>query len=405
LLKAGYLEKWNYRPTLSGTPQGGIVSPILANIYLDKFDTYVEKTLIPEYTRGRVRKSNPEYARASYEVEKAREKGEPAIVLRNLIAGRNALPSRQRNDPGYRRLRYIRYADDFLLGFAGPREEAEEIRTKIGTFLRDNLKLDMSPEKTLITHARTEQARFLGYDVSVNPHRFGRDGIILNIPPDKLEAKIDRYMKDGKPVHRPELLAESDFSIIHLYGDEFQGFVQYYGFARNRYWLNRLQWVMETSMLKTLAAKHKSSVQKMARKFKSEHYHKGKTMRCFETIVERPGKEPLIARFGGIRLSTEPLLMIEDRPLDYRIGTRAEILLRLLADTCDLCGSNENIQVHHIRKLADLKVKGRKTPTYWQQTMASRRRKTLMVCQKCHTAIHSGQPMMDQRRSDAKINE
>jgi group II intron reverse transcriptase/maturase len=388
LLKAGYLERWEYHRTLSGTPQGGIISPLLANIYMDRLDGFVEKTLVPEYTKGEIRKRTREYQRCSCRIRRLRKSGTDPERVKALLKERKTIPSNDQMDPDYRRLRYIRYADDFLLGFQGPRDEAEVIKRRIGDFLRDNLKLEMSAEKTKITHAATEKACFLGYEVGVQ----SRKNIELRLPLQKLEGKIAKYAKDGKPVHRPEMIDASDFDIINTYGSEYRGIVQYYAYARNRSWLSRLSWYMVTSMLKTLAAKHKSTVAVMARKFRSIRLDNNKWMRCFMATVERPGREPLYARFGGISLQRQPLSIIEDTPIDLdRKGyRRSELLARLLARTCEICGSTEKIEVHHVRKLADLKVKGQKDAPAWKQSMASRKRKTLVLCNKCHTTIHAG---------------
>lgn len=397
LLKAGYLEKWDYRPTLSGTPQGGIVSPLLANIYLDRLDQFVEQTLIPRNTKGERRKRLPEYDRLIHQIRRLMKKGANAETLKPLRNEVRRIGASDQYDPGYRRLRYIRYADDFLLGFAGPRDEVVEIKDQLRDFLRDNLKLELSPEKTLITHTATEKARFLGYDIGGMNDRGATSAtgnIVLRLPPEKLTEKIARYTRNGKPYHRTEILNGSDFSIVETYGSEFRGIVQYYAFAKNRFWLHHLQWVMETSMLKTLAVKHKTTVSKVARRYQAETYHQQRMLKCFEVKIERPGKEPLIARFGGLRLWTDPLLNIEDLPVD-RDRTpppRAELVERLLADRCELCGSREGIQIHHVRKLADLKVKGQREKPIWIQKMAALRRKTLVVCRFCHVAIHAGQP-------------
>jgi len=166
LLQAGYLEEWRSLPTLSGVPQGGIVSPILSNIYLDKLDKFVETHLIPQYTRGRVRKKNPAYRRIQERLSRARRK-EEYRKAKALLQKAQQLPAGDPNDPTYRRLRYVRYADDVLCGFLGPREEAEQIKQELGTFLQNTLKLEVSSEKTLITHAQTQAARFLGYDLQV----------------------------------------------------------------------------------------------------------------------------------------------------------------------------------------------------------------------------------------------
>jgi group II intron reverse transcriptase/maturase len=161
LLQAGYLEDWRYHETLSGSPQGGVVSPILSNIYLDKMDKYVEQVLIPTYTKGKVRKTNPDYDVLQTRQYRARKKGKKQQA-KTLLKQMQQLPRRNPSDPDYRRLRYVRYADDTLLGLAGPREEAEDIKRQLGEFLRDHLKWELSQEKTLITHAQTEVARFLG---------------------------------------------------------------------------------------------------------------------------------------------------------------------------------------------------------------------------------------------------
>jgi len=387
LLKAGYLEEWTYRPTLSGTPQGGIISPILSNIYLDRLDKYVESEIIPEYTRGKRRKTTPEYKKLDSKIYRAMKKGVDGETMRSLRHDLAKTQCTDQFDPGYRRLRYIRYADDFLLGFAGSKDEAEAIKARIGTFLHDNLKLEMSPEKTTITHAGTGTARFLGYDI-----RHGRQ-IRLQVPTEKIEAKTKKYMHDGKILHRAELLNDDDYTIVQLYGSEFRGFAQYYAYAWNRYKIGRLKWVMETSMLKTLATKHRSTTTKMANKFKSISLDRGVWHRCFTITVFRPDKEPLLARFGGISLKRQTFIDLKDGPTDKdRYSSRNELIDRLLAETCELCGSTENVEVHHIRKLADLKVKGRRERPLWITRMAERKRKTLVVCKTCHTAIHAGKP-------------
>jgi group II intron reverse transcriptase/maturase len=395
LLGAGYLEQWDLRPTLSGTPQGGIASPLLANIYLDRLDKFVERTLIPQYTRGVRRRRQSGYGKLCDRIKWLKKRGADEATLKPLRDRAKVIGSTDQFDPDYRRLRYIRYADDFLLGFAGPRDEAEEIKVRLADFLHDDLRLEISPEKTLITHAGTGFARFLGYEIGINGRKHGGDGshIKLRLPLQKLEAKIARYVRDGKPVHRPELLNDTDFTIVALYGSEYRGIVEYYALAENRSWLGRLHWVMEASLLKTLAAKHKMSVKMVSRSLRAVTYHRGRYIKCLEVKQPRPGKEPLVARFGGIRLKPEVTLKIEDGPTDRdRWHPRSELLARLLADACEICGSKEEVEVHHIRKLADLEVPGRREKPRWMKIMAARKRKTLVVCASCHLAIHDGRP-------------
>src|SRR5450755_2880958 len=209
MLKAGYLEDWDYHETLSGCPQGGVVSPTLSNIYLDKLDEFIEQELIPQYTRGALRKGNPEYERIKARLRQARKHGDRAEA-RELGKQMRSLPSSDPMDPGYRRLRYLRYADDHLLGFTGPKAEAEEIKARIAMFLRETLGLELNAAKTLITHARTQPARFLGYDISVQHcdtkqtagRRAANGIIVLRVPPDVVKAQCARYRQRGKPWHR-----------------------------------------------------------------------------------------------------------------------------------------------------------------------------------------------------------
>ena len=195
LLKAGYVEDWKYGRTLSGTPQGGIVSPILANVYLDRLDKFVENVLIPENTRGTARRRNSAYIRLNHQAKHHKSKGRH-VLARELRKQMQQLPSGDPQDPGYRRLRYVRYADDFVLGFIGPKAEAQQVKESLETFLRDSLKLELSTEKTLITHATSQAARFLGYELvnqqandqfdSRGRRRFnGRIG--LRVPADVIE--------------------------------------------------------------------------------------------------------------------------------------------------------------------------------------------------------------------------
>jgi len=405
MLKAGYLEDWKYNRTLSGTPQGGVISPVLANIYLDKLDQYVETVLIPEYTRGDRRKYSLEYNALRTRIYK-RQKAGKYQEAKEREKQLHLMPSGDTNDPNYRRLYYCRYADDFLLGYIGPKAEAEEIKEKLATFIKEELLLEMSPEKTLITHATTQAAKFLGYEIvnQQNDAKRKPDGklhskgyrnangrIGLRLPIRVLEEKRKEYQKAGKVVTRNFLLEESDFTIVARYGAEYRGYVNYYILAQNVHWLHKLYWDMETSLLKTLAAKHKSSTTEMARKYKTEVMTEHGPRKCLQVIIEREGKKPLVAQMGGIPLKQKKGSQLTDwNPQNYIEG-RNEIVKRLLADKCELCGSKDQIQVHHIRKLADLNKKGRKPKAWWAINMAQRRRKTLVVCLACHVKIHGGQ--------------
>jgi len=261
MLQAGYLEDWRYNETLSGAPQGGVASPVLSNIYLNRLDTFVETVLIPEYTRGTSRAPNPAYQAVANAIRRARRHGDRAAV-RELRKQLRSLPAGDQHDPGFRRLHYARYADDQLLGFTGPKAEAEEIKTRLTQFLRDDLKLELNQDKTLITHARTGAAKFLGYEITVqhadakvrNGRRSVNGTIALRVPLEVIKAKCAPYLKFGKPERVTPLVNLDDHTIISTYGTRYRGLVNYYLLAGDVWRLNRLQWAMQTSLLKTLGA-------------------------------------------------------------------------------------------------------------------------------------------------------
>ena len=399
LLTAGYIEDWKYGRTLSGTPQGGVVSPILANIYLDRLDKFVENVLIPAHTRGTARQKNPAWTRLKNRAAYYRKKGDFTLATQ-LRKQMQHLPSVDPLDPDYRRLRYVRYADDFVLGFSGPKADAEQIRESLGTFLRDSLKLELSKEKTLITHATSQAARFLGYEL-VNQHandqldsngkRKVNGRIGLRVPAKVIDQHCHAYMSNGKPVRRTGFHNDEDYTIVSRYQAEFRGIVQYYLLAYNVSHFGRLQWVMGKSLAQTLANKHKTTSAKIFRRYKSTVQTAHGERACLEVVKQQgEGKRPLVARFGGIPLKrNRQAVLVDQQPQRYRTE-RNELIKRLLADECEMCGSTVDIEVHHIRALRDLNVKGRREKPKWVQVMAARRRKTLVVCRPCHLNAHDG---------------
>jgi group II intron reverse transcriptase/maturase len=398
MLKAGYLEDWRWHDTLSGCPQGGVASPVMSNIYLDRLDQYVEQRLLPEHNRGRRRRPNRAYRTLECAITRARHRGDRERA-RRLNLQRRQLPSQDPNDPDYRRLRYVRYCDDWLLGFAGPKREAEEIKTKIATFLRDELKLELSQTKTLITHATSQAAHFLGYeiraqhcDTKISRNRRAVNAAIgLFVPKTVIRQRCALYMSKGRPAQRGALLHDDDFTIVAKYGAEYAGLVQYYLLAQDVFRLGRLRWVMETSMLKTLAGKHRSTVAAMARKYKTTIETPAGTRTVFQVTVNRDrGRKPLVARFGGIPLTRVRTAVLTDQRPIMASARRNELIHRLLARHCEICETRTNLEVHHVRKLADLNKPGRRPKPDWMHLMAKRRRKTLVICRPCHEHIHAG---------------
>jgi group II intron reverse transcriptase/maturase len=395
MLKAGYLEDWEYHDTLSGVPQGGVISPILSNIYLDRLDKFVEQELIPQYTRGARRKRNPEYHRVKTRLARTRH-GTDRAVTRSQAKRLRSIPSGDPMDPGYRRLQYLRYADDHILGLIGSKAEAEQIKARLASFLRETLGLELNQDKTLITHARTRPARFLGYDIIVQHcdtkltrgRRAANGKIALRVPPDVVKAQCARYRQHGKPWHRSRLQNLPDYDIVRIYGAEYRGVVNYYLLAQDVWRLHTLCWNALTSMLKTLAAKHKSSVTKMAARFTATVTTEDGPRNCFEARLKREGRKDLVARFGGIILRRDRRAVIHDpapvpTPMPHR-----ELIHRLRRRWCELCERGASVVVHQVATLKQLGQSGPGQPA-WAALMAKMRRKTLVVCTSCHDHIHA----------------
>ena len=307
LLDAGYFEDWEFNRTLSGVPKVSVLSPLLSNILLDTLDTFVETVLTPRYTRGKRRKPNREHERLMKQANRLRKKGQKEAA-HQLQKRMRHLPSIATHDPTYRRLKYVRYADDFGLAFTGPKAEAEEIKRQLSTFLKEELGLTLSPEKTLITHARSDAAKFLGYEITTlhsdTKQSLTRGGVKrrsingktgLRVPRAVLWEKCNRYRQRGKPCHRAELLNESDYTIIATYQLEYRGIVNYYRLAYNLHILQYLKWVMEISLTKTLAAKHQLSVKAIYDQYQKKLVVDGKVYKGLQASVPREGKKPLVA--------------------------------------------------------------------------------------------------------------
>ncbi|OED34639.1 hypothetical protein AB832_07045 [Flavobacteriaceae bacterium (ex Bugula neritina AB1)] len=407
MLKAGYMEGWKYHTTFSGTPQGGVASPILANIFLHELDCYIEDELLPQYDRGKERRQSRAYGRICEEKRKAyRKKDVESYRMYEQI--QRSIPRGDLQDPNYRRLRYLRYADDFLLGFIGPKSEAEQIKNRIGDFL-DTLKLSLSKEKTYLTHARNSSASFLGYEIltrwnnqKLAPCVHGKSGkgrslngtICLKIPRSVQTKWIGKYTQKGKPYAKGGYIQLSDYEIVHAFGAQLRGIVNYYALADNiGKALRKVRWACLESARKTLAAKHR--IRQPGRSYRL-YYQEGdgqKYWRHLQVKIERENKAPLISRCGETPLRTQKAISFNDQlPPKVMIGTRSELLERLLKGVCELCGDTTQLESHHIRAVKDLhdRWKGRKWKPSWVESMIARRRKSIVVCHSCHQKITHG---------------
>jgi Type II intron maturase len=264
----------------------------------------------------------------------------------------------------------------------------------------------LSPAKTLITHGRTQAARFLGYQVVVlhaddkrdrRGHRSINAVIGLKVPADVIRAKIKPYTHCGKPIRRTERIADTDFSIVAQFQAEFRGVAEYYRLAFNRHRLSKLKYVMERSLVKTLARKYRVTSGQVYRRYRAVLATEHGLRRGLRVIVPRDGKKPLVAQWGGISLARDatPAPLNDDPPRIW--SGRSELIQRLLASRCDMCQTTGQVEVHHIRALKDLVPKGKRAQPAWAKRMAARRRKTLVVCRACHEGIHAGRPARQPR--------
>ncbi len=266
-------------------------------------------------------------------------------------------------------------------------------------FLRDELKLELSDEKTLISHARDEAAKFLGYEIHIlhaddkHDHRGQRcinGSVGLRVPKSVIKDHCLKYMRSGKPIHLTQRVNDDAYSIVSQYQAEYRGVVQYYRMAYNLHTLSLLKRVTELSLVKTLAKKFKTTCQKIYKRYRATIDTKDGTYRVLQVTVERDGKLPLKTYFGGVSLQWNKWVEIDDNQANHIWNGRSEVVQRLLAQECEICGATDNIEVHHIRKLADIKQQGCKERPEWMKKMSARRRKTLVVCRQCHEKIQYG---------------
>jgi group II intron reverse transcriptase/maturase len=403
MLQAGYMQEWQYHRTFSGVPQGGVVSPILSNIFLNDLDQFIEKELMPSHNRGQAKRINPEYNCLKTAVHDAKRKGNVA-QYKTLKRQMQHLPSQITHDPQFRRLKYVRYGDDFLLGYIGTRAEASEIKHQISHFLH-SIKLTLSDEKTLITNAVKNKARFLGYEIHIaqedsrmnrktRHHQLKRRTIngqpLLHVPKDVVKEWNNRFSQQSQTSHRPELLACSDYEITLTYSLEFQGLVNYYALAYDVSKLYQVKYHFETSLIKTLATKHQRSNQWVIKKYKRPTQTGSKAIIVSVSHPNHPDKS-LTAKFGDKPIRQKKETIIIDNKPHFHHG-RNELVGRLLANKCELCGSSDQIRGHHVHKLADVKKRfqGHSQPPPWAAFMMARHRKVVFVCHTCHTCIHTG---------------
>lgn len=410
-LNAGYIEDWTFHRTYSGTPQGGIISPILANVYLDKLDKHM-KVLVSKFNKGIRRERNPEYEvlnrkKAALVTQLKRitdypQKERKLREIKEVEKVRSHLASRDEMDANYKRLKYVRYADDFLVSVIGSKADSEFIKREIKLFLSEKLRLELSEDKTLITHAH-KPAKFLGYEINIrkpgkSAKRSAKTGVIsrvfgnkviLKLSTETMRKKLFDYrvlqMKQyertekWKPVRRTRLMDNDDLEILDTYNAEIRGFHNYYSIAHNSSALHSFRYIMEYSMYKTFANKYRTSVRKIIAKFRFN-----KDFAVFFTTKQGEIKMRVFHK-NSFKRKTEPMINCDNFPNIGLLSNTTSLVDRLKACLCELCGKSDNLEMHHVRKLGDLRGKAK-----WEALMIARRRKTMAVCQECHKKIHAG---------------
>lgn len=405
-LKAGYFEFNETKYTFSGTPQGSIVSPILANIYMNEFDSFMDE-LIAKLQKGKRRQPNIEYRKLEIKRSCARKQGKYEYA-KQLLQEMRTMQSADTMDNNYVRIGYVRYADDFIISVIGNKSLAESIKTEISEFLSESLKLRLNEDKTLTTNLGTSKARFLGYEIArakddtkVTKNKNGTtsrsiNGLIqLLVPRDVIQEKISDFSENGKSCAHKARLQLPVLDIINQYNAEIRGLYYYYRLAANvSKRLYAFKFVHYTSLLKTIARKEQISVNEVIGKYGIDVPRKSGTGTKRLVAIRyktKNGTKTMPYFDDSLKRNNTPIIKLVDKTVDFK--NNCQLLTRLKAEVCELCGSTNDIEVHHVRKLKDIHDKykrvGKELPN-WVLTMVKMRRKTLVLCSKCHDKLHAG---------------
>lgn len=408
-LNAGYVEDWKYNKTYSGTPQGGIISPMLANIYLDKFDKYI-KEYAAKFRKGDRRSINPEYWRLNNKknwLKKKLQKTSDEQIRKSYLYEIAQLskqmlstPHKDAMDADFRRMQYVRYADDFLISVIGSKSECETIKADITQFMREQLKLELSDEKTLITHAQ-DKAKFLGYEIFIRKSdavKRNKDGVlkrdfngavVLTLNSAVIQKKLTEYNAlevrniDGKDIWwskpRRYMTPMKPEDILAQYNAEIRGLYNYYSLAANvSKECASFAFIMKMSMFKTLGWKLNTSARKVRQKYQKDKdfvipYNDAKGKQKYRVFYNE-GFKKRNAQFD-VDYDKLPQTMYVPYP---------SLVERLKDGRCELCGKEGKVVMHHVRTLTKLKGNNE-----WEKLMLKRHRKTLVVCEDCNSMIQN----------------
>lgn len=411
LVRAGYIDDGVKYNTFNGVPQGGIVSPILSNIYLHEFDTYVQE-LIEEFSskEKNISKVNPKIVNFSNKLSTLNDEYQSTKdinilkEIKELRAERNALPSRIRNES---RIWYVRYADDWVIGLVGDKELAKKLKDLCKAYLKEKLELELSEEKTKITNVTINDVRFLGVDIRRNvseeskivyrtvkgrtiKSRISYSRLYFYVPVqtilDKLTIAgfIKTYTDDnGNTKLVPNAITKWIFldhrSIILRYNAVIRGLINYYGFVDNLYSFHPIVNLFL----------HHSCAKTLARKFNLDN--RAKAFKEFGRFLEAPGEGKLKAMGLYAPKHFKKNIKILQKHKTVKIDPFDVVNWNLRTqigffEPCWVCGMENDTEMHHVKHLRKAGVK----PDGFTALMSTLNRKQIPVCKSCHNKIHQG---------------
>nr|YP_009710026.1 hypothetical protein [Coleochaete scutata]QFU80131.1 hypothetical protein [Coleochaete scutata] len=369
-----------------GTPQGSVLSPLLCNIVLHSLDEFVMRYR-EKYNKGKTRRMNPQYKAITRLLEKKQTPSRPLLLLRR--------PSKDPKDPNFRRMLYIRYADDFVVLMSGTKKEAMRMQASMRNFLKKSLRLELSEDKTLVSHVAKTGFHFLGAHCkrTRSKHRVMHIRRIRGVMTKQrsterlricapIERLIEKLKEKGfvkrnsrgeyNPTVRRDLTAWDHSSILQFYNHKTQGTLNYYTFASNRSQLSSLVHLLKMSCALTLALKYKlKTAHKVFGRF-------GKNLECKTTKTQLNNPDSLKA----VHIYSPGPVARAESVLDISWGSK--LTRSALLRSCAICGQSP-VEMHHIRSVKDVRNRIRTgSATYAQWTGAFRRKPSAF-----HTITHT----------------